>query len=202
MYIEPSQRKKQPESMRRILLDCAQQMALERGLAGLTIQAVADAAGVTKGGLFHHFSSRQALLKGMYEDIAGKLDLEIDRIIATDREAWGCFTRAYISVLLSPKSLKRKSPMALFSIAMIEEPQLDPSWLGWLTQRLQRHAHTDSDPVLEIARFAADGAWLGYTGCANRSGFGLLQERLKAMTLKPNNEAFSSILAAPASSPQ
>lgn len=99
MYTDRAQRKRQPEPMRKVLLECAEKIALERGLAGLTIQSVADAAGVTKGGLFHHFSSRQALLKGMYEDIAGKLHIQVDQIIAADSDEWGCFTRAYLAVL-------------------------------------------------------------------------------------------------------
>ena len=55
----PHRRKKQPEQVRRSLLDCAAQIAVEQGLASVTIQAVAEAAGVTKGGLFHHFASKR-----------------------------------------------------------------------------------------------------------------------------------------------
>jgi AcrR family transcriptional regulator len=174
--------------MRRALLECAEKIALERGLAGLTIQSVADAAGITKGGLFHHFSSRQMLLKGMYEDIAGKLDLEVDQIIAADRNEWGCFTRAYLAALLSAESLKRRSPMALLAIALIDEPQLDPPWLGWLSGRLARHAKTDAHPILEVVRFAADGAWLAHANSRNDSSARLLLERLKKMTIKPTVE--------------
>jgi AcrR family transcriptional regulator len=171
-----------------VLLECAQQIALERGFAGLTIQLVADAAGITKGGLFHHFSNRQALLKGMYDDIAGKLDLQIDRIIAADNDEWGCFTRAYLAALLSPESLQRKSPMALLAIASIDEPQLDPPWLGWLSGRLSLHAKTDNHPALEVVRFAADGAWLAYASSWDKSGAFPLQERLKKMTIKSTGE--------------
>lgn len=185
MYTERHQPKRPPESMRRTLLECAQKIALERGLAGLTLQLVADAAGITKGGLFHHFSSREALLKGMYEDIAGKLDIQIDRLIATDDDEWGCFTRAYLAALLCPESLQRRSPMALLAIALIDEPLLDPPWLGWLSGRLARHAETDSHPILEIVRFAADGAWLAYKSAKDKSGARTLQERLRKMTIQP-----------------
>lgn len=188
MYTDRAQRKRQPEPMRKVLLECAEKIALERGLAGLTIQSVADAAGVTKGGLFHHFSSRQALLKGMYEDIAGKLHIQVDQIIAADSDEWGCFTRAYLAVLLSPESLQRRSPMALLAIALIDEPQLDPPWLGWLSGRLARHAETDGHPSLEVVRFAADGAWLAYASSKDKPGAFLLQERLKKMTIKPTVE--------------
>src|SRR3546814_10243849 len=62
-YVSPMslshQRKKQPELVRRSLIDCAARIVAEAGVGGATIQAVADAAGVTKGGLLHHFPSKQ-----------------------------------------------------------------------------------------------------------------------------------------------
>ena len=57
----PYKRKKQPEVVRRALLDQAARITLEQGLSKVTFQAVADAAGVTKGGLMHPFATKNAL---------------------------------------------------------------------------------------------------------------------------------------------
>jgi DNA-binding transcriptional regulator YbjK len=57
----PYHRQKQPEAVRRALLEQAARLAVEQGVAAVTVQAIADAAGVTKGGLTHHFPSKQAL---------------------------------------------------------------------------------------------------------------------------------------------
>ena len=70
------ERKKQPEVVRRNLLDCAAKLAAEQGVAALSVQAVADAAGVTKGGLFHHFPSKQVLLE------ASSLEARAETLIA------------------------------------------------------------------------------------------------------------------------
>lgn len=43
-------RKKQPELVQQQILDAAIAIGSEKGLASLTVQAVADRAGVTKGG--------------------------------------------------------------------------------------------------------------------------------------------------------
>ena len=40
-------RAKQPEQVRRALLDCAAAIAMDHGVAGVTVQAVAVAAGVS-----------------------------------------------------------------------------------------------------------------------------------------------------------
>ncbi|MDQ1833378.1 TetR/AcrR family transcriptional regulator [Massilia scottii] len=47
------------------MLSCAAKIAVEEGQAGVTVQAVAQAAGVSKGGLFHHFANKQALVESM-----------------------------------------------------------------------------------------------------------------------------------------
>ena len=59
MMVNAHHRKKQPEQVRRTLLDCAARIAAEQGIANVTVQAVAEAAGVTKGGLFHHFPEQK-----------------------------------------------------------------------------------------------------------------------------------------------
>ena len=49
------------------ILDAAFAVVSTEGSAHLTIDAVADAAGVSKGGLLYHFPNKRALLLGMLE---------------------------------------------------------------------------------------------------------------------------------------
>jgi AcrR family transcriptional regulator len=154
------ERKKQPDLVRRRLLDCAAALAVEMGLSGLTIQAVADAADVTKGGLFHHFASKEKLIEGVFNDLLDKLDAEIDALLADDPVAHGRFTRAYVESALRLMESKAPSPWGALSISMMTDPALRRLWSDWYRARLVRHAETDSAPDLEIVRYAADGIWL------------------------------------------
>ncbi|TFF22102.1 TetR/AcrR family transcriptional regulator [Jiella endophytica] len=156
-------RRKQPEVVRRRLLDCAEALAVERGLAGITVQAVADAAGVTKGGLFHHFPTKQALVEGMVADLLHRLDREIDAAIEKDPEPRGSFTRAYVDSVFVGREFGFDTPWAALSVAMVAEPHLRRLWAGWLDERQHRHQDTDDDPMLEVVRLAVDGAWLSVT---------------------------------------
>jgi len=52
-------------SSREIILAAAEAVALKKGAAHLTLDAVAKEAGVSKGGLLYHFRSKEALLQGM-----------------------------------------------------------------------------------------------------------------------------------------
>jgi AcrR family transcriptional regulator len=154
------QRKKQPEQVRRALLDCVAQIAIEQGLGALTIQAVAERAGVTKGGLLHHFDSKQALIEAVFADLLEKLDRQIDQAIEVDPEPRGSFTRGYIRACFADRTHGTQNLWAALSVATLSEPALRALWSAWLDARLARHHATDDTPTLTIARLAADGVWL------------------------------------------
>ncbi|SDF20325.1 TetR/AcrR family transcriptional regulator [Limimaricola pyoseonensis] len=157
-----------PERTRQALLDCALRLALERGLAGLSLQQVARAAGVTKGGLFHHFASRDALLEAMARDFLDRLDAEIDARLAADPAREGRFTRAYVAAMLGGEVLGEAAPFAAPALAMLAEPGLREVWSGWIAGRLARHADTDGGTRLAMIRLAADGAWLAHVTDASQ----------------------------------
>lgn len=56
--------------MRDRLLDGAEQLVLERGFAATTVDAVLAATGTSKGGFFHHFSSKSELGRALVERYA------------------------------------------------------------------------------------------------------------------------------------
>lgn len=153
-------RKKDPAQVRRQVLDQAARLSVREGLAGISLQDVATAAGVTKGGLLHHFPSKQALVEAMFTDFLAALDREIDELIAADAEPHGCFSRAYVEAMFRQGDAGANSPCALLGIAMLTDPRLRELWATWLAARLERYRETDSAPELEVIRYAADGVWL------------------------------------------
>ncbi|MCJ2083718.1 TetR/AcrR family transcriptional regulator [Methylobacterium sp. J-090] len=181
-----SRRRKQPELVRRTLLDCAARLALEQGLAAVTVQAVCEAAGVTKGGLFHHFASKQALIDAVVAELLEKLDADIEAAMATDPQPWGRFTRAYVTVTLDDLMLNQSSQWTALYISSLTEPSLRRVTAAWFAKFVERHRATDDDPTLEIVRLAADGVWLA--GLLRDDGGPMpdlagLRARLVAMTL-------------------
>jgi len=155
-------RAKQPEQVRRALIDHAAAIAMDRGVSGITVQAVAAAAGVTKGGLFHHFGSKQALIEGLFADLIGRVDTEIDAAVAADPNPRGSFTRAYVNAVFTGKAFGFATPWATLSMVVVTDPPLRRLWNDWIKARLKRHRATDGTPALQIVRLAADGAWLSY----------------------------------------
>ena len=54
-----------PPAAREKVLDAFQRLLIEHGERETTLDAVARAAGVSKGGLIYHFNSREALIEGL-----------------------------------------------------------------------------------------------------------------------------------------
>lgn len=173
-------RKKQPDVVRRAILDEAARLATH-GTAAITIAAVAAAAGITKGGVFHHFANKEALIDGMFADVIARLDLAIDRCLATD-SGHGCFTRAYIDTLMVGPEFGIGSPFDAIALTTLTDPRTAAAWENWIGRRLEQHRATDNDPTLEIARYAADGAWLAHMGSRPGDTLNALRDRLFAMT--------------------
>ncbi len=151
-------RKKAPQQVRRALLDCATHMAVQKGLVGISLRTVAAAAGVTKGGLLHHFPDRQALITAVCDDLIRSLDALIDHHMTEGgHNRYGAFTRAYVMAALTPVT---ETPWAVHSLSLLTDPGLRRLWSAWMQERLQKHAATDNDPALAVVRYAADGVWL------------------------------------------
>ncbi|WP_413976040.1 TetR/AcrR family transcriptional regulator [Stenotrophomonas acidaminiphila] len=153
-------RKKQPEAVRRSLLDHATRLAFEHGLGAVTVQAVSDAAGVTKGGFAHHFPTKQALVNAVFQELLDALDHELDERIGSDPEPHGAFTRAYLGTVLDIDLARDSSPSVALAISMLADPVFRALWKQWFEARIRRHRATDDSVQLAIVRLAADGLWL------------------------------------------
>lgn len=179
-------RKRQPEYVRQQLLQSAARLAAEKGIAGVTVNAVAEAAGVTKGGFFHHFPSKHELMDAMFDEILQQVDYEIDQLMARDPEPWGRFTRAYVST--SFMEIHPEYGWAALSYSILNNIDLSEKWDAWLAARMEKHQATDSDPALNVVRLAADGvclrALLDRTSPKKQGD--QLEQQLLAMTRRPD----------------
>src|SRR5262245_55593126 len=89
--------KKTPEATRAKLIQAAITIVVEQGAAHLTLNAVAHAAQVSKGGLLHHFPTKEALLYGI-DDLATQMWSErLKHALAQEPDGQpGRWCRAYI----------------------------------------------------------------------------------------------------------
>lgn len=167
MILPSAVRRKDPARIRAALLDAAVTVIVEQGLAKLTVDAVARAAGVTKGGLFHHFASKDELIHGVIAAQLQKGEEQIAALMADDPEPHGRFTRAYLNGVCGKDDDDAATSRAL-CVAMLGDPGLSSQWTGWVAQQVAANAATDDNPRCAIVRLAADGIWLGSLGNPNQ----------------------------------
>lgn len=154
----PYQRKKDPERVKKSIIENAMYLAAERGVNGISIQTVATRSGITKGGVFHHFANKQILIEAMLEALIQQLDDRISVAMEKDAIQYGRFTRAYIDVTLSSE-FGVDTLWSALSMTVMTDKSFSDKWDCWLAQRLSQHANTDHSIELKILRYAADGLW-------------------------------------------
>lgn len=81
-----------------------------QGVAGVSLDALAAEAGVTRGALHHHFGNRaglfEAVLRRMVADISATLDEKWEADIAGGMDRWMAFrdySHAYMDAVLAPE---------------------------------------------------------------------------------------------------
>ncbi len=182
-------REKRPKEVYNKLIECAISIISEQGPSAVTVQAVANAAGVTKGGLLHHFSDKNKLNKEVSKYLLDKLDMEINKEMALDSVPYGKFTRSYIKAIsLDLKSSLNQHWRAL-AIYSITNPESKLLWKEWINEKQIQHKDTDSSQLLQILRYAADGIWFEVvmgTDCSKSTHNSLLSSLIN-MTYPDSN---------------
>lgn len=185
-------RKKQPELVRRALLDEAARITLEQGLSKVTFQAVADAVGVTKGGVMHHFATKDALILEVFYDAMAKFEAEVNAAMAKDPVSYGSFTRAYIdaTISLGEKGQAEFNSQATLYVLMLGDRMLRERWAEWSNEQLKKYAATDNTETLCMVRLVADGIWLSDFSGIDISDKASIRERLINMTQQDFDKQF------------
>jgi AcrR family transcriptional regulator len=185
-------RKKQPELVRRALLDEAARITLEQGLSKVTFQAVADAVGVTKGGVMHHFATKDTLILEVFYDAMTKFEAEVNAAMAKDPVSYGSFTRAYIdaTISLGEKGQAEFNSQATLYVLMLGDRMLRERWAEWSNEQLKKYAATDNSETLCMVRLVADGIWLSDFSGIDISDKASIRERLINMTQQDFDKQF------------
>lgn len=179
-------RKKEPELVRRKILHAVGRIVVAKGMGAVSLDAVAREAGVSKGGLMHHFPSRQALIEAFFASLLAVLDVRIAACLTADAEPRGRFTRAYVTVVTGGVGEGEEGrTLTAAALAACFQPELAALWTAWVREGLARCGEDDHSLPGKIARYAADGIWLedcAGTGPAETPERGAVIRQLLAMT--------------------
>lgn len=146
------------------ILDAAEQVVLKQGAARLTLDAVAQQASISKGGLLYNFPGKEDLIRAMVARLTERFQAEVARRAQEDANPAGRHTRAYVEVSFPAatalSALHDPVCAGLLAAVATNPSLLDP--LRKSTVATQATLADDGiDPVLAtIIRLAVDGLWM------------------------------------------
>lgn len=155
------QRPKQPDRVRTQLLDVVQTLVATEGPQAVTLDAVARQAGVSKGGLQHHFPSKQALLEALSDRLFEDFQQRFDTLLQAEPGTRGRHARAYIRTAFDsaqgPAAAEMQRVIGLLSLTL---PSCAERWGAMVREALAADgADARTATRLLAGRLAADGFW-------------------------------------------
>ncbi len=151
------------EATRRSVLAAAAEIVVREGASHLTLDAVAERVGLSKGGLLHHFSTKDSLIAAMIEDVVGQFEADLQRNVQGETGP-GSFARAFLRACLDREGILTRTLKVSAGIvaAVAINAQLLAPLRSRYDQWIARLEDDGIDPAIaELVRSAADGLWLG-----------------------------------------
>jgi AcrR family transcriptional regulator len=174
------------------ILDAAEQLIARAGVQHLTIGRVAEEAGVSRGGLFYHFPSKEVLVQAMLQRMVEGWKRALAEQMAQDPEPRGRLTRAYARLVLFQVDGRTGATGAVVG-ALIAGLAFDPRLLDPLQSQLrewQAQSEAELDPATAaVVRLATHALWTNDLLLTNAISPELLRRivaRLEALTY-PND---------------
>jgi AcrR family transcriptional regulator len=142
------------------IIDAAEAVVLEAGASHMTLDAVAARAGVSKGGLLHHFPNKVSLLVAMVKRQIDIHHLTLQRILDGIPEGPSRELKGFILSILY-RERERDSLGASLSAAVAHDPRLNEPVRKVVAEAYARFA-SGGIPFEKAAiiALAADGLWL------------------------------------------
>ncbi len=167
------------ESKRHKILEAAALIVNNQGSDSLTLDAVAKQANVSKGGLLYHFSSKEALIKGLVQHMDSIYRENVEVSTHSDVEETGRWTRALIRTMYKQSHENKEISAGMLAAQGINPALLKPlqeTYSNWQSQ-IQEDGLDEVQAT--ILRLAVDGLWL-----SEIFGLGTLDKDLRKRVLE------------------
>jgi len=140
---------------RQKVLEAAACIAGEEGISGLTLERVANRAGISKGGLLYHFGTKEEVLAGLVDSLIEEFEAEIRARIETGSS----YPEAYVEAAFDHASRERNLFSGLLAAIATDRgmaSRLRDRYDDWLKQ-LEASGLTPARA--RVVSLAADGLY-------------------------------------------
>lgn len=147
--------KRDASETKRIILSAARHIAVKDGVARLTLEAVADKAGVSKGGLLYHYSSKKKLITALMDQYVEHLNEELESALEKNKDKPYALVYAFIEWFkrrdgIAPEN--RNWGAAIFAVQSFDMALMEPlhQWYRNLFQRIRESAGDEAKTALGV----------------------------------------------------
>jgi AcrR family transcriptional regulator len=142
-----NKRVEQGRTTRSALINVATELFAARGYEATAIPDVLEAAGVSRGALYHHFESKEALFEAVLKSVEARVLTRVSRSIGTTSDPLEALRRGCSAYLAMSRE-----PMVR-QISLIDAPSV----IGWQRWREIDEQHAFGRVKGAVAAISADG---------------------------------------------
>lgn len=152
-------------SARERILDGAERVILRDGLGRFSVDAVLVEAKISKGGFFHHFATKDALLCAITERLTAHVGELVEQGANADPEPHGRLLRAQIELVFGMPRAEGERMRALV-LALIEAARSNPALRDQIRAANRRALAEEMAQGVGVGQvlliqLALDGYWIG-----------------------------------------
>ena len=146
---------------RAMILEACRQILRRDGLTYLTLEMVAEQAGLSKGGLLYHFPTKESLVEALIEYHNDQFESRLQAFLEMERDQPGAWLRAYARAAI--EQLRDPDNANLYAGLFAAEEKYDSAhklmqlrYVGWQ----QQVDASGLDPTwATLVRLTIDGLW-------------------------------------------
>lgn len=151
----------QSKQTRRQIFEACSRILRDEGLINLTLEAVANKAGISKGGLLYHFPSKKELIEAVFEYHNGIFETRLQELTEQQGDEPGAWLRAY--AIASIEQIIDPDNAGLYASMFAAEERYDSAHQLMRSKYTNWQEHVENcgiDPTIAtLARLAVDGLW-------------------------------------------
>lgn len=169
-------RKKEPLLNKQLILDAAASIGAATDWHSVTFQAIADKTGLSKGGIMHHFRSKEELLDELMRQSLEELTQWIDKEMSSTGSDNASIT--YLRFIIEKSGDEKYKRTMKVVLQAVVSGQYRKMWEDWFQTHIKNRSGADSGIVSLITQLVADGLWF-----AEITGFPNISEQDKQLLL-------------------
>ncbi len=151
-------RKKEPEFNKQLIIDTATDIGFESDWSQVTFQAIADRTGLSKGGIIHHFRSKEDLL----DELVSQSLIRLTKWMETNNnktEPIDTVLSYFTSIVTKQSDEMYSKTMRIILQAIVINPKYREQWKTWYKQHIIPSEEDESSTKNLIVLLLAEGLW-------------------------------------------